>query len=296
MASPEIAGTRQYDLLVVDLDGTLLDRRGRVSPRNAGAIAAAHDAGLEVIVATGRAAVECLDVLRRIGRPGAVIAAGGAMLSDAATGRTLDRSAMPRELVASITSSLNRHGHVAHLLKDPDAADYDYLIVGDGELDPATEWWFRTLPVRVRFAPTLDDDPNPADTVRVATVAVGVQLEKVANELRDDLGDRVFLQHWSAVTASEAIGSRTHLLECFNPDVNKWTATEAYCRRQGINPLRVAAIGDGLNDLALLRGAGLGIAMGNADAAILLVAQRVTADHNSDGVAHAFERILAGVW
>jgi hydroxymethylpyrimidine pyrophosphatase-like HAD family hydrolase len=286
----------QYELVVVDLDGTLLNCKGQASERNCAAIGAARDAGVEVIIATGRAYIESRAILGQIACDGPVIVAGGAMLCDGATGRTLDRHAMPFALVEKISESLNRHGHMAQILKDATATSYDYLIVGAGELDPASQWWFETMPVRVLFTDDLKHDLHPEDSVRVGTVARGDALKTIADELRDDLGDTVFLQHWSAVTATEATGSTTHLLEAFNPQVNKWTMVERYCRRRGVDPARVAAIGDGLNDVCMLRGAGLGIAMGNADAGVMHVCQRVTENHDCDGVAHAIEQLLCGAW
>src|SRR6185369_8508762 len=49
--------------------------------------------------------------------------------------------------------------------------------------------------------------------------------------LRELVGERAYLQHWSAVTQTHATGSPTHLLEVFNARVNKWTMVEAYCRK-----------------------------------------------------------------
>jgi hydroxymethylpyrimidine pyrophosphatase-like HAD family hydrolase len=152
------------------------------------------------------------------------------------------------------------------------------------------------LEVAVRHVDALEHDAHPHDTVRAGAVACESRLAPLAQALRQELGDLCALQHWSAVTASHAIGSSTHLLEVFTSDVNKWTMIERYCRRNEIDPQRVAAIGDGLNDVELVREAGLGIAMANAGPEVLAHADRVTDDHESDGVANAIERILRGEW
>lgn len=286
----------RFDLLVIDLDGTLMTSRGEVSQRNRDAIDAVWQAGVRVIVATGRALVESLSPLEAIGHEGIVIGAGGAIMSDARTGRTVSRDAMPPDLVKDVTDALLKHGHKVLILKDPDESGYDYLAVGPGELDPASRWWFETLPVRVRFVHELDDDPHPMANVRVGAVATEEELAPIARQLKAEISERGFLQHWSAVTESAATNSATHLLEVFNPHVNKWTMLTEYCRQNNIDTRRVVAIGDGINDVQIVGNAGLGIAMGNADDPVREVADLVTGYNDDDGVAEAIERLLDGRW
>ena len=288
--------SRRYDMLVIDLDGTLLDRRGRVSPENRKAVSRARQEGLELIIATGRALVESAEPLKQIKHDHLVVAAGGSLLCNAADGRTLERRIMPLDLVEDITRCLLGHGHKVLVLKDADATGYDYLAVGPDELDPASQWWFEVMASTVRFVPSLEDDPHPTDTVRVGVVATGSELAPIAHQLESELGNRAFLQHWPAVTSSRAIRSSTHLLEVFNPEVNKWTMVEPYSSSRGIDPQRIAAIGDGLNDVEILRECGLGIAMANACKPVLKVADQVTGGNNDHGVASAIEHILDGTW
>ena len=187
-------------------------------------------------------------------------------------------------------------GHKALILKDSHATGYDYLAVGDGELDPASKWWFDHLPVSVRFIDCISDDDHPGDSVRAGAVACSTRLAPLATRLRQSVGQRCFLQHWAAVTASHATGSSTHLLEVFTTNVNKWTMIESHCSARGIDVSRVVAIGDGLNDVELIREAGLGVAMGNAGPEVVAQADRMTASHDEDGVAIAIDYILSGAW
>ncbi len=327
MMQPQPAATSsscRYDVLVIDLDGTLLDHDGGVSRRNRNAIERAWESGLEVIIATGRSLSESRHALTALEHDGLLIAAGGSLLCDCATGATLDRDALSREVVIEVTSALLEHELRVLVLKDAHATGYDYLLVGGAELDPASRWWFGSLPVELRHAQHIDHDEHPEHSLRVGAVAGSAKLEPLAERLRISLGERAFLQHWSAVTESHATGSTTHLLEVFHHHVDKWTMVQRYCRTRGgekqetgdrgqakgaasgparvacdASPdvrVRVAAIGDGLNDVRIVREADLGIAMGNADPRVLAVADRVTGHHQQDGVADAIEAILAGLW
>ena len=286
----------RYDILVVDLDGTLLDRQGRVSSANRDAVDRARKAGLVLLVATGRALVESRAPLREINHQELIVAAGGSLLCDVATGRTLDRHVMSRDLVRDVTDVLLDYDHKVLILKDAHRTGYDYLAVGAGELDPASEWWFEEMSSTVRFVTEAADDPHPDDTIRIGVVASGGEMAPIARHLRSALGERVFLQHWPAVTSTDAIGSSTHLLEVFNPRVNKWTMVESYSNREGVEAPRIAAIGDGLNDVELIRECGLGVAMANAGPGVMNVADRVTTGNDEDGVARAIDHILEGIW
>lgn len=283
----------RYKLLVTDLDGTLLDRSGRVSERNLTMIRRLQDAGIEVIPATGRSLPECSFVLDLIAHAGHAITAGGALIHDAKDGSVVIRRTIAPELVRALAGILARHGHLAHLLQDHTEAGIDYVMIGDQPFDAATDWWFRTLPVKYRRIASITEHHADEHTVRVGTIALGSVLGEIAHEVQRDFGEHVVVQHWSALTAQAAIGSETHLLETFSKDVNKWTAIEALCQRYGIDPAETVAIGDGLNDLEMVGQAGWGIAMENADPRIKAVARTVAGHHDRDGFADAAELVLA---
>ena len=280
-------------LLVTDLDGTLLDRKGQVSPRNLEAIRRLQDSGVEVVPATGRSLPECDHVLDHINHAGHAITAGGALVHDARDGSVVIRRTLDPQVVRGIARIIGSHGHLAHLLQDHTQAGIDYVMVGDQPFDPATEWWFNHLPVQYRRVASIDQHHADEHTVRIGTVALGRVLGPLVDEVRREFGHAVAAQHWSALTAEQAIGSETHLLETFARDVNKWTAIESLCTQYGIDPAETAAVGDGLNDLEMIRHAGLGIAMENADPRIVAVSKARAGHHDRDGFAAAAEVVLA---
>ena len=286
---------RAYTTLVIDLDGTLLNTRGEVSQANCQAIDRARAAGFEVIVASGRAWGESRSALEAINHADFMIAAGGALMVRADDGSTIDRRVMESTTVEQAVSTMLDDRHRVLLLKDSHAVGYDYASVGDAPLDPASQWWFEHLPLRVRHLEAIQDDEHPDATVRVAIVASEAELSPLAGRLQEQLADRVFLQHWPAVTSSHATGAKTHLLEVFDAGVNKWSMILRHCHRTATRPEQVVAIGDGLNDVEMIRAAGLGVAMGNADPRVLAVADETTGHHDADGVAELIDRLLGAV-
>ncbi len=286
-----------WDLFVLDLDGTLLGPDGAVSDANQRALAHLQKMGVDVLIATGRTRNETTEIIDSIGYRGRMIGSGGAILVDGETGRTIHRHPIDRSLVREAVDHVHQEGHTALVLKDHDAAGYDYLLVGspataEPELHPVSSWWMESMNVKCRWIDDIADDPHPDDSLRVSSVGESHVLAPTTARVQKALGTRMSMQQWAAVTSSHATGSDVHILELFAGGVDKWSMIEFYCDQHGHDPARVVAIGDGLNDVEMIRSAGLGVAMGNADDAVLAVADEVTGHHAQDGVASAIHRLV----
>lgn len=294
--------TLKYDLLALDLDGTLINSRREVSQRNIEAIRRARAAGLKIAVCTGRGLVECRPILDAIDQTDPVVVAGGAIVACPVTSRTLHRFSVEPELVAAATASLLAHDHPVLILKDPLEAGYDYLVVvGERRLpiDPVTRWWFDHLGVRVRYVEHLADDEHPEHTVRFGACGIPSVMARMKQELHQAFGERISMHHFPAVVSPQpgvAESEKLHVLEVFGAGATKWSAIQVLAGRLGIEPTRIAAIGDEVNDVAMIRAAALGVAMGNAVEQVRAVADRHTLKHDDDGVAHALDMMVAGHW
>lgn len=299
-----MARAAHYDLLAVDLDGTLLNRRGEISPANLDAIRDARRAGITVTICTGRGLAKCAGYLGQIAQADPVVVAGGSIVACPATRRTLHRFSIPHGVVTRAVERVLAHDHPALVLKDPVEAGFDYLVVrGEKKLrlDPVTEWWFETMKVRVRTADTIDEDAHPEHTVRFGACGMSGTMARIKQDLHESLGDDSAIHHFPAVVAPEhrsttEDGQTLHVLEVFRREANKWSAVSWFAEGRSIRPERIAAIGDEINDLSMIRCAGLGIAMGNAVESVQAAAKRRTRSNEEDGVAFAIEKILSGAW
>jgi len=230
--------------------------------------------------------------------------AGGSIIADPGSGRTVHRFSMDRSLVSDIVGDLLARDHAAMVLKDPAEAGYEYLVVRGHKglrLDAVMDWWFETMHLRVRYVDHLHEDDHPEHSVRVGAFGLDAGLADTARDLRLRIEGRGHLHHFPAVVGPEHLarlreGEAFHILEMFDGRANKWSAVSWLADRDGVDPTRIAAIGDEINDVAMIRGAGLGIAMGNAIPAVREAAARLAPSNDDDGVAFALERLLRGEW
>ncbi len=298
----------RYDLIAIDLDGTLLNSRREVSARTKEALERARREGVRIVICTGRGLAECRHVLEQIDQRDPVAVAGGSIVADPTSGRTLHRFSIPHDLVRRASDRLLEHEHPVMILKDPAATGYDYLmVVGEQRLalDPVTTWWLGSMNVSHRFAARAHEDEHPEHTVRFGVCGLSSRLASLVADIEGVCGDEVQMHHFGAVVAPEHAsrlpdGERLHILEAFSRDAGKWSAIRWLAGRDGISPSRIATIGDEINDLSMIHGAGeaggLGIAMGNAVESVRSVAGRRTRTHDEDGVAHAIDQMLTGAW
>lgn len=288
-----------FDLIAIDIDGTLIDRTGHVPEANVEAIARAREAGVVVLLCTGRNYAESVFAAQAVGVTDPMVTAGGSMVVDPGSGRTLHRFAMRPGVVKGVVEVLHRRGHAALVLKDRDASGFDYLVVS-GEaghsLHPVTEWWLRHMELESRNVPTLEHDEHPEWTVRVGACGPSSWTLPLRDEIGEKLGDRVTLHSFKAVTSSAHVPGEFHILEAFDAQAHKWAGISWVCARMGIDPRRTMAIGDEVNDLTMVSSAGLGVAMGNAIEPLKARAKHVVAPHHEAGVAQAIGSVLRGDW
>ena len=106
-------------------------------------------------------------------------------------------------------------------------------------------------------------------------------------ELIERFGERIVCQNLIV----PAYG--VEVLEIFDPAVNKWEGIMHVARRHGVEASQIVAIGDDVNDLPMIRNAGLGVAMGNARPEVLAAAKRVIGSNQDEGLAEFLDELVA---
>lgn len=291
----------RYDLIAIDLDGTLLGRQGAISRENLEAVQRARGAGVGVTICTGRVLSECHAVLDALEQLDPVVVSGGAQIACGRERRTLDGLSLDGGLIDRVADLSRGHDLALLIEKERDKAGFDFVVMQEGErLHPVLELWMdkqqgakaESVEYHVSRAGPLHEFPS----VRAVASGAAGEIARLSEILSSELAGLAMVHAFPLSTHVPEGADPPHVLEVFPINADKWSALQRLAKRLGISHDRIAAIGDQANDLQMLEGAALGVAMGEAPDFVKAKADRVSETCANHGVALAIDRILSGEW
>lgn len=274
-------------MLALDVDGTLVGPDQRVDDDVIAALAEAAREGLRVCIATGRSYVETVDIWRQLRLPppaDAMVLVGGALVSEPDTGRTLYQRAIPWAVATEFAEALGERNCVAMALADSWRHGVDYVVTANGDHQAATRDWFSKMSVRVETVRRLAEAEGRFEPLRISAVAEPDAAARIAGDLKARFDGRLNIH------AILAPNYGVTIVEAHDTAADKLTALRYVGQALEIAPSRIAAAGDDINDVTMLRGAGVGAAMPGAPGALLAVADTVA----ESGLARFVRDVLAG--
>jgi len=265
----------QIRLLVVDIDGTIAGPSNQVSEPVREAIQKAKAAGVRVAIATGRMHRSAERFHYAIGADMPLCSYQGALIRDPDSQKTLKHWSLDWPLAEELLQVLQDQPVGVHLYID----DQLYLR----ELSPLSQAYAERSQVPFQMFSSAQYGRSPT---KILAVSEDTEfLQELQGSLRRRYSpDQLYL------TRSEPI-----FLEATHPAVNKGNAVRFLAEEMlGLSAEQVMAIGDGDNDIEMLRYAGIGVAMGNASPALLPHADWIAPSVTEDGVAAAIETFILG--
>ena len=256
---------RSTGLLALDVDGTLLRSDNTLSPRNEAAVRTAQTVGWHVILATGKPPWAIRELTAHLGLSGPHIVANGA--GTWSGGRT--------DLLHELPDEAMRQG-----LEFAASLRVARAVSGPAGVFCEPDWGVDEV------AACLAAVGEPRPTIVADAVAAEPHPWKI-----------ILIAAADPQRPPELPGSRwvrTHPLffEAVPANASKGAALRRLCDALGLRAADVVAVGDGANDIEMLRWAGTGIAMAHAPAAVRATAAVVTKGNDEDGVALALEPLL----
>jgi len=274
----ENAYDKEIKMIAVDMDGTMMDDDKQISARTWEAVAKAGEQGIYFVPASGRLLSMIPEELREHPAVRYAVCANGASVMDVRTGEYVFKSGLPKEKVVELVRFFMEKG--MHVDVFADGKSYTWKRAGDLTEGYDMEDWVRDLVRSTRIQ---------VDSLEDLVMEAG-HLERLNFFYKTEEEKKWMLEFFRKDPELVVAESIFCNLEVSSSSTSKGAALVWLAEHLGFSMDHVMAIGDGDNDGAMIRLAGLGVAMENALDEIKRLADVVTASNNEDGVALAMER------
>lgn len=266
----------KYKLLVLDLDGTLTNTRKEVTEHTRTTLIKAQEQGLKIVLASGRPTygiAPLANLLQLDKYEGYVLSYNGGEIIDWKTGELLYKNLLDPEVLPYLYQCANDN-HFAIVTYDGEYVLTEY---------PDDEYVLKEALLNVMKIKKVDNFLKAVQHPIAKCLIVGeptrlAVLEKeMYNHLHDQMG---------------VFRSEPYFLELVPKGIDKAQSLAVLLKEIGMTKDEMIAVGDGFNDLSMIKYAGLGVAMSNAQEVIKENADFITLSNEEDGVAHVVEKFI----
>lgn len=283
-----------YKLIAIDIDGTLLNSKSELTDRTVNVLKEASDMGVIVVLTSGRMGSVIENFCKKIGADEFIIAENGASIIDLRTNKIIYENYMSKETVLSIVDTCieNNIYYMVYTDKELIVKDLKHMALFFNKQNYNPNARIKTIHAGRDYIESLDDNFTKmmiCDEDRVVYNAIVNKLKKISDI------DVTPVPHISSKKIM--IGDEEKVIEYSYADIaqkgtNKWNAIEKIMKIMGIEKDEVIAIGDNTNDMAMVKNAGLGVAMGNGIDSLKEIADVIADSNDNDGVAKIVEKYL----
>lgn len=260
-----------YQLIALDVDGTLLRDDHSLSEANRDTIRAAAERGIDIVLCTGRGTDSALPVLEELGLEGTLITHNGAVIVDSRSRKLL----LEEYFEASAIAPLIRHARQNGIHFDVCTA---FELKVEALNDEVSAMYKKYLVHPQQVTDVLAIEERLVKLTAFGTIA---QMDEVEQEWQAFLPEGISL-----------IRSGDFFVDVMRCDVSKGAALRKLSSVKGIPLERTMAIGNYFNDVAMLKEAGLGVAVDNSPDGVKAAADQITASNNEDGVHWAIRKYI----
>ncbi|MEK6238857.1 MAG: Cof-type HAD-IIB family hydrolase [Planctomycetales bacterium] len=269
----------RYRLLAVDVDGTLLNPQDELTEPTRQALLRAGQSGLRVALVTGRRYRKALPYVEPLGLAAPVVTASGALIKHPQENhRTLFAADFGEETLSQWLRIVVEEGWEPLAHADTFDAGFDFYFRRQTRPRPELAEYLQANDALGRDCPDLLDAP-PRGVFSGFVMGPREAMLELAGLLQERLPGKL------SVHVARSPLYAGFMCEVAPAGADKWSGVRFLADAWEIQPEEICAVGDDVNDLPMIRGAGLGVAMGNARPEVKEAADRVAPPHTEDGLA-----------
>lgn len=288
-----------YKFVAIDLDGTLLNSYGEVTPATKEALLKAKEKGVEIVLSSGRPISSTESLSRELGVDNYLISGNGAAVYDIQNQKLIWDRFLTKEQVLNIAKLCEENSFFYNVYTEDEviasSLNYNVLFYHKENLKKIEEK--RThINVVQNIAKYIEESGKD----KFLKITVCDESQFIFNSIMKrlklidgiDVLETEYMSRKKIKSGTEDINIQYFYTEVTNKNVNKWSAIEFLLKMLNINKEEVLAIGDNMNDIEMIQNAGLGVVMGNSNPKMKEIADEIVSDNNSEGVLEAFNKFI----
>ncbi len=269
----------RYRMIALDMDDTLLGSDLKISPDTVDRIRQAKEKGVQIVIATGRMFRAIIPYLQELNlEVDPVIVYNGAMVKRLSDSKPMVHHPIPVDLAREVANCIERAGSQVNVYLDdqlfvraktPEVLRYmKKTRVDSTEVGPIGEFF------NEGFA-------GQGPTKMLVIHYDLTEIDQLRKDIQDKFGDILTIT-----------GSKPYFIEITKRGISKGYALAELAKISGYTAEQVIAIGDGLNDLSMVKWAGLGVAVANAHPDLQKAANYVTSSCDEEGVTQVIDKFI----
>lgn len=265
-----------YEILVLDIDGTLTNSSKKISQKTLEAILAIQERGHTVVLASGRPTPGILSLAKELklsSYNGFILSYNGGKIINCSTNEIIYQKLLAKELIPSLYQAAIEH-NVGIMSYE------NNCIIAGTPIDKYIEIEARINNIPIKKVDNFIDYMN-FDVNKCIMTAEGKYLEKIEPIIRERYKDTLNIYR-----------SEPYFLEIMPKDIDKAYSLGKLLNHLGLSKEQMISCGDGYNDLTMIEYAGMGVAMANARDVVKNAANFITLSNDEDGVAHVIHEFM----
>lgn len=273
-----------FKLLALDIDGTLLTPRGEITPRTTQAISQARQRGVLVVLVTGRRFGSARELVLRLQLDIPLVSHNGALTKNIETLETLDFHPLDMDLAREMIRFGRAHG--VDMICNDDPHGLGTMVIES--ISPDNKPLQRYLN---QYRSAVVEVPDLLEHIQTPPIQLTVSgrcnpTDEFAEKLSEAMDGRIqlFKTRYRAFDLT--------ILDVLSTTASKGGSVARVAQQHAIAREEIMAIGDNHNDLTMLRYAGQGVVMANAEDELKQMGFALTTSNEEDGVAQAIERFI----
>lgn len=288
-----------YKLVVVDLDGTMLNHYGEISEKTKEDVTRCINKGVEIVIASGRPIDSIKSIAEEIGCKGFFIAGNGALVYDIKKQEMIYENYMKKEKVLELIKICEENSIAYNVYTDK--------VILTPNLKFNVLYYYKenlkkeeNKKTNISIVENMYDYVKNSNKEKFLKITICDENNTIFNSIIKKIKEIKEIEVLEVSHMSRKVikqGTEEFPIEYFYTEisasnVDKWNAIEFLIKKLGLKAENVIAIGDNMNDKKMLEHAGVGVAMKGSTPAIIQIADYITETNDNDGVAKALEQYI----